>query len=473
MDNRLRPRYHFAPPANWMNDPNGLIHWQGVYHLFYQHNPEQPLWGLMHWGHATSTDLVHWSHQPIALVPDPDGPDRDGCFSGVAVNTGEGVALMYTGVQGEKQLPCLAKNADDDLTAWVKYPGNPVISAPPEGIETTMYRDHSVWKEGDTWFQVVGSGIAGKGGAAMLYRSPDLIEWEFLHPLLVEQPEVIAPEWRTLGWECPDFVTLGDRHVLMVSLWGLELSGIGYYAGTYDHHHFTPDQYGLVDGGRSFYAPQSFTDASGRRIMFGWLRETCSDARLLERGWAGAMSLPRVLGMHEDGALKQTIASEVKTLRGRQIHLDWTAVDWFRDIDLRGIPGNQLEIEAEFTPGDDTLLAFSFCGADDDSERTVISVTARDSEFRLDTSHSSHDPDATGADDRMSVTLDPGAPVRLHIFVDVSIIEVILNDRYCLTARIYPVNNDDLRLHISSTVDGTIDIWEMATSVHPSPVAAG
>src|SRR5919107_323476 len=100
-----RPRYHFLPPANWMNDPSGLIHWNGHYHLFYQHNPFGPLWGNMHWGHAMSPDLVHWRHLPLALAPTPGGPDQDGCFSGCAF-VAEGVpTVIYTGVRGRHQLP--------------------------------------------------------------------------------------------------------------------------------------------------------------------------------------------------------------------------------------------------------------------------------------------------------------------------------------------------------------------------------
>src|SRR5699024_8819003 len=106
------------PPANWMNDPNGLIQYRGLYHLFYQHNPNGALWGTMHWGHAVSTDLVHWRHLPIALAPDPDGPDADGCYSGVVVVHDGIPTLVYTGVRGKDQLACLATSADVDLATW-------------------------------------------------------------------------------------------------------------------------------------------------------------------------------------------------------------------------------------------------------------------------------------------------------------------------------------------------------------------
>src|SRR5512143_2626508 len=125
---RHRPRFHFLPERNWMNDPNGLIQWKGQYHLFYQYNPNGPFHGTIHWGHAVSGDLVHWAHLPVALAPTPDGPDKDGCWSGCAVDNGGVPTLIYTGVHPQTQ--CLAWS-DDDLLTWKKHAGNPVLPAPP------------------------------------------------------------------------------------------------------------------------------------------------------------------------------------------------------------------------------------------------------------------------------------------------------------------------------------------------------
>jgi len=137
-DDLHRPQYHFLPPANWMNDPNGLIQWRGQYHLFYQHNPGCPCWGTMHWGHAVSENLVHWTDLPIALAPTPGGPDADGCWSGCAVDNDGIPTLIYTGVFPQRQ--CIATSTDDLLT-WEKHAGNPVIAAPPEGLDVTGFRD--------------------------------------------------------------------------------------------------------------------------------------------------------------------------------------------------------------------------------------------------------------------------------------------------------------------------------------------
>ena len=119
------------------------------------------------------------------------------------------------------QRACIATSVDDLLT-WQKYPGNPVIAAPPAGLDLEGFRDHSAWKEGDTWYQVIGAGIKGVGGTALLYRSPDLRTWEYLHPLCTGDKRRTEPVWTGSMWECPDFFRLGDRHVLIVSVWDQE-----------------------------------------------------------------------------------------------------------------------------------------------------------------------------------------------------------------------------------------------------------
>ena len=156
-----RPRFHFVSPAGWLNDPNGVSQWNGTYHLFYQYNPEGAFHHRILWGHATSTDLVNWADQPVALEPS-EGPDTDGCWSGVLVDDGGTPTLVYSGRHGERELPCVAVGSPDLLT-WTKAPENPVIPAPPAGVDVTAYRDHCVWREGPLWRQIVGSGIRGRG----------------------------------------------------------------------------------------------------------------------------------------------------------------------------------------------------------------------------------------------------------------------------------------------------------------------
>src|SRR5690606_29698033 len=149
----LRPRYHFTSPAGWLNDPNGTCQRDGVFHLFYQYNPESPQHRSIQWGHATSTDLVRWRDLPIALAPS-EGPDAEGCWSGVLVDDGGSPVIVYSGHAEGRQTACLAYG-DESLTSWTKEPGNPVLER-PEGVEVTEFRDHAVWREGGAWRQIIG-----------------------------------------------------------------------------------------------------------------------------------------------------------------------------------------------------------------------------------------------------------------------------------------------------------------------------
>lgn len=171
-----RPLYHFLSPANWMNDPNGAIFWDGRFHLFYQHNPHGAFWGTIHWGHAVTDDLVHWTDLPIALAPDPDGPDRSGCASGTAVAGADVPTLIYYGIPDGY---CIA-TSDDDLVTWKKHPANPVIPHPPEGTEEGRAFDPCAWREGDEWYSLSGGQIEGVGDTSFLFRSDDLVKWDYI-----------------------------------------------------------------------------------------------------------------------------------------------------------------------------------------------------------------------------------------------------------------------------------------------------
>ena len=162
---RPRPALHFAPQRNWMNDPNGLIQWRGRIHLFYQHNPGGMTLEHIAWGHASSTDLWNWADHPLALEPGPFGPDRDGCWSGCAVVHDGTPHLLYTGLRGPVTLPCLAAASDQDLIRWSRYERNPVIAGPPPEPGVRAFRDHAAWQAGSAWYQVIGGGLADRGGA--------------------------------------------------------------------------------------------------------------------------------------------------------------------------------------------------------------------------------------------------------------------------------------------------------------------
>jgi beta-fructofuranosidase len=459
-----RPKYHFVPPAHWMNDPNGLIYWKGEYHLFYQHNPNGIGISMMRWGHAVSPDLVHWRHLPIALSPTPGGPDKDGCWSGCAVDHDGTPTLIYTGVRPEVQ--CVATSSDGLLT-WRKHPANPVIAAPPSDLAVTGFRDPWVWREGDTWQMLVGSGIQDVGGTVLLYRSPDLIHWRSMGPACVGD----ARETGTM-WECPGLFPLNDRHVLIVSPVPLRQSLS--FGGTYRDGRFTPERRGVLDGGGHFYAPQTLVDAQGRRVMFGWLWEGRTEAAQREAGWAGAQSLPRVLSLRPDGSLGMEPHPELVVLRGRHQRYEDLALS-SGAVALPEARGDCLELTAELAPGEcvgapparEVGLAVRISPGGEEETRVVFETGTR--RLTVDRQRSSQDPAAHRETYGGLLDLAPGESLRLRIFLDRSILEVYANGRFCLTSRIYPSRPDSLGVALFA-LDGnararSVDVWEMKAAV--------
>ena len=433
----LRPQYHLLPPGSWMNDPNGPIWWKGKYHLFYQMNPHAAVWGDMHWGHAVSVDMVHWKHEPIALAPTHNGPDSEGCFSGSAVVFDGVPTIIYTGVKNAppelvtihdgadklREVQMLATAEDEDLLHWKKRAA-PVIATPPSGMKVTGFRDPCPWKEDDGWYLAVGSGVRDQGGCVLLYRSQDLRHWEYLHPLVWGKPngkQAVNPCDSGEMWECPDFFPLGDKYCLLYSTEGQVIWTTGHYDRK--THVYTPEQRGLLDHG-AYYAPKSFLAPDGRRILWGWIPERRPEAEYSAAGWAGLMSLPRVLAVGQDGRLRITVAKEVELLRGKERRAQFGPI---HKADQESIVAEfvscrgELKLNARRT-GDPFEIQFSGEGGVswleikfDPSRRTQVMI------------------------DGQMLSLDSGEEeeLQLHAFVDGSVIELLVNNRQAFTKRFY------------------------------------
>lgn len=457
MHDAHRPQFHFQPTANWMNDPNGVIQWKGTYHLFYQYNPAGPLFGVIHWGHAMSKDLVHWQHLPIALTPTPDSVDAEGCWSGCMVNNNGTPTIIYSGNYQGRQLPCIATSSDEELIHWTKYTGNPVISAPPAELEIGDFRDHCVWREGEHWYQLIGSGIKGAGGTALLYRSQDLLHWDYLHPLCVGDPNQTGTMW-----ECPDFFPLGDKYVLVVSA---VPQGITYYfIGTYHEQHFYPETTSLIDYGKHFYAPQSMRDDQGRRLMWGWLREGRDDQQLQKAGWAGMMSLPRVLSLDQQQRLVMAPAPEIEVLREQHVHQEAIEITP-QAQNIASIEGTHCEIKAELQIGNAQICGLQITSVETD-EYVLLSYDRP--QQKLTVTYSPFEgqlPYQPGERESGVVQLDAEQRLHLHIFFDGSVLEVFANGVYAVTERIYLQSTQQLQVSVF-TSEGTarlhaLDAWTL------------
>jgi beta-fructofuranosidase len=435
-----RPQYHLLPARNWMNDPNGPIWWKGKYHLFYQLNPHAAVWGDMHWGHAVSTDMVHWKHEPVALAPTPGGPDSEGCFSGSAVVFNGVPTIIYTGVQNAspdqvtihdgtdklREVQMLATAEDDNLLRWKKLP-EPVVATPPAGIKVTGFRDPCPWKEDDGWYLAVGSGERDKGGCVLLYRSQDLRHWEYLHPLIWGKPngkQAANPCDSGEMWECPDFFRLGDRYCLLYST----ENQVIWTTGQYDRkaHVYTPDQAGLLDLG-AYYAPKSFLAPDGRRILWGWIQERRPEAEYSAAGWAGMMSLPRVLSVAADGRLRFRVAEEANQLRNHAQILNLNADE---DQNLRQLQSMRIE----------GCCGEILCVARRSTEPFALSLHGSSQNLTpwLKISYDPLQPDQVWIDDRpLPVNLSGDENLEFHFYVDGSVIEAFVNHQIACTRRFY------------------------------------
>lgn len=295
INQRYRLHYHVAAPVGWINDPNGFTYYKSEYHLFYQYYPYDSVWGPMHWGHVASRDLVHWRYLPTALVP-----EKEQCFSGSAVVDGDTMILMYTGHVNLDAEPWANETqyiaySNDGIT-FQKYERNPVISAAPNN--SPDFRDPKAWKHGDYWYVVIGSKTDDQRGRVLLYRSPDMINWEFLNVLAESNGD-------SYMYECPDFFELDGKHILLMSPQGMEPQGdryknlhqTGYIIGSfnYDTFEFTHEVgFQEIDYGHDFYAAQTM-EAFGRRVLVGWFNMWEQPHPEEEDGWAGAMTLVREL----------------------------------------------------------------------------------------------------------------------------------------------------------------------------------
>lgn len=367
---RARPALHFAPVRGWMNDPNGLLQWNGRVHLFYQHNPAAPVQENLGWGHASSTDLWSWEDHPLALEPDPAGPDRDGCYSGCAVVADGRPRLLYTGVNGQRELPCLAEAADQDLIRWTRDPGNPVIASTPPGETVRAFRDHSAWQAGRMWYQVVGGGLQDRGGALFLYRSADLRRWQYAGVFAAAADLGLAG----VIWECPDVFVLGDTTVVVVSVWDGRPPWVMWMTGQVTGHRFVPGATGRCDAGRRYYAPQSLTLADGRRVAFGWLREALGEMTGADRSRVGVMSLPRELFLDGSGSLRSRPARELDGARREMLLTRPVDGRGTASVTLSARAGHATEISLTPAGRDVTAAGLRLSGPDGPDVR--VQVTA-------------------------------------------------------------------------------------------------
>ncbi len=462
----FKPIFHVMPAAGACGDPNGPIYAHGKYHLFFQHAPElivgkpaeqweeyEGVYSHTGWGHASSRDLVHWQHEPIALMPQRGSYDPNFCASGSAVMADDTTAMIfYTAAEPQRQ--CIARSVDPHLRWWRKDPANPIISEPPvPDFMRGGFRDPFLWREGDIWHMIVGGAIRNVGGTVLHFRSQNLIDWTYVEPLAAGMGA------HCIAWECPNFVPLERGQALLIvsplydnlTTDAAPRSDVVYTIGSYqDDGRFQPATWNRIDmgGPNNFYATQVLETPDGRWLLWGMNLGGGSPGH----DWATHLSLPRVVTPRPDGLLGQEPPVELQQLR--RAHWGESDEPLARDHPL-GARSNTFEMVAEVEVRDAKAVGVELRASDDfqtssriwlDVENATLHADGYSCEFKL-------------------LEAEQGV-LRLHAFVDRSVIEVFINGSQCATIRAFrDIEAKAMRLfsqggeaHIRS-----VDVWEMGS----------
>lgn len=436
---QYRPQIHFTPAANWMNDPNGMVYANGVWHLYYQYNPMGNDWGNMSWGHAVSSDLIHWQEKGVAMTPNQYGD----IFSGSAIydekndaGFGNGAILAFYTANSDHQQQCLAYSTDGGET-YTQYEGNPIIP----NSDMPDFRDPKVFYHQESGKYIMAL-AKGWDHAIDFWGSTNLKNWTKLSEFRHDNARCNKGQW-----ECPDLIKLpykdGDKWVLIVSTNpGGPASGSGtmYFVGDFDGTNFVADQndYPLwLDGGADNYAGVTWSNTpDNRKIYIGWMNNWNYAGAVPCNPWRSAMTLPRELSLVEMGGypvLSSAVVNEIDNIAGEVKSAD------------NGVcsGGDAYEMIVKLDPKENT----SFTVGNSLGENVVINVNPLAQKVVLSRTSSSGNTGFHGLFSIPSMSsgynTDADA-LELHIYVDHSSVEVLSNDGLtAITALVFPTTPYD------------------------------
>jgi sucrose-6-phosphate hydrolase SacC (GH32 family) len=430
----IRPQFHYTPYQGWINDPAGLIEWNGRHQLFSQFNPAAPYWGPMHWSHADSPDAVHWHELPVALFPPyPENPaDASGRFTGSAVldkDTGA-LQLIFTDSTDTSFHPdavpeVVSSAKSTDGINFPLYSGNPIIAGPPAG-SPSGFRDPKVfWDQiGNSWKMVVGSGDVTSGKVQLFTTSdPDLLQWSYVGVLTEGDGSTGTM------WECPNFFPLDDKWVLFYGG-----DSVGWYeVGSYNGTKFTSEKLGLLDAGPDSYATQWYIDSAGRNLAITWMGNWPTSkwpSRI--NGWAGAQSVTRQLFIREDGGLGSKPIDEVSSLAtGAAMELGSTNVHGTITVGSSNTARLQMSVDLAST----NAPAFTVLLYSSSAEQVALTYTVANRTLTLDTTDAGYGQAGTWS----TVIAAPSDNVMtMDLLIDRSSVEVFVGDGTAMTATVFP-----------------------------------
>lgn len=478
-----RPRWHFMPPTGWMNEPHGVLHYAGRHHVFYQRNELGPFWGAITWGHAVSDNLIDWTDLGSALSPRRVPYAPQGVWSGSSVtDDGQPVLVFTAGDDRESpnQRTALARAADPsdpDLREWTPAP-EPVTrihdaarTLATGGVRLLPeFRDPFVWREDDHWFQLVGAGIEGAGGTALLFRAPSVDgPWEFLRPLLVG--DVAARPDTGVMWELPALVPVGVdstgqmKHLFLATPWWPSstehsLQHQWCWIGVWDPGCavFTPDSSepkSLDIGGYLTGATPSRTE-DGRTLVWSITQDLLPETEHRERGWAGCAGVPLEVSIGPDDSLAIQPISELSMLRREPVDLPVG----LRDVELDVGPMGEMDLKIELPVGGG--IRASWRTADDGSDGVVLDLSRDQRGVVVVTV----DGPAARGRRRAEHQTPVRSLVRLRIVWDHSVVEAFVDHAISVTTRAWSPSSDTWRIALRDGASiRTSAAWPLAAAV--------
>lgn len=468
-NDHLRPQYHSMPNTSWTNEPYGLTYYDGMYHLFFQKNPNGPYLYFMHWGHLTSPDLVSWTEEKIALAPSP-GFDSFGVWSGTTIKdeSGEPV-ILYTGVNGAKAGIGLANPVDETLLIWEESPSNPVVLEAPTDIKNLDFRDPFLWKDGETYYMVVGSGLQFDGGGYLFtYKSSNLTDWTRIKTLYNDTNVARAGVF----WEMPFFYKLNEKDwILSVTPTptSSKRAETIYWIGTWENESFVPydvNPKSLEFISENMLAPAIGEDASGQPTYIGIIPEDRNVDDQIASGWRNTFSLPRVIRLLSDSTIGHIPHPNLCRLREENTQIKKRVIDSSSKFNIPEIAGNQMELSFKIKADSASQFSIQVFKNQSETEFTNLVFDLQNNTIALDRRRSSLS-NTLKNNRQQEYIFDHNDSIFVNIFLDHSVLEVFVDQLVVFSCRVYPSeaqsNLVDLLVDNGEVTIGQLDAWQLSS----------
>lgn len=480
-----RPIFHGIPATNWTNEPHGLVFYNDKYHLFFQKNANGPYWGKIQWGHLTSNDLINWNEEKIALS-NFSSYDVKGVWSGCVftddVLTGGKPNIFYSGADYAKVSINKAQPADEDLIHWDKNTTNPIIPNKPVGLSDD-FRDPYLFKSGNDFYMIVGTSKDGKGATTL--HKYDLVNktWSNDGKIFYQSSNV---NYGTF-WEMPVIVPMNDgKWLFLVTIlggsYGVEtLYWVGSINsdGTFNPYDSIPKEVELgamSTFGYGLLSP-SILQKDGKTIAIGIVPDKLPAENNLALGWAHLYSLPREWKLDENNELVQIPYSGINAIRVLNSNYNASGLDINSTSQLLPVSGKAVEIDCEFNVSDASKIGFNVRK----SGGNFISIyySPASNKITVDARNAARLINDAGIYDGLYESIIPqnisyGATMRIHIFIDHSIMDIFLNNKYAFSIRIFPTDSEASDIDVfsegGSTHFGKLQIWKLDPSLSATSI---